>query len=279
MAQSPTSYPPTLSQEQLSNLIFNIKDYQVTHGMLLKYGPDANSIYAVPVGVSLFPSLFPESLFEEAKELQVLYNRLYARVAEDEEWLLEVLEGSVCYSESMNTASSLLMGNVLVYSLIRDDEFAGTLWRIYQEVKREGYVQVCKNKRCLKRAPLLSSPSCQLDVLSQVLCLLVLLPACIDTAFLPVRLQLFRIHSLSSSAIGMRSYGTCSLLKGCFVMNCLCVGAAGSHSKQVVMCIRPFRNEYFRFHYSFLSLLSLFLLNARNANDPRSTCTTGPIRR
>jgi hypothetical protein len=27
-------------------------------------------------------------------------------------------------------------------SLIKDDEFAGTLWRIYQEVKREGYVQV-----------------------------------------------------------------------------------------------------------------------------------------
>lgn len=146
MAQSPTSYPPTLSQEQLSNLIFNIKDYQVTHGMLLKYGPDANSIYAVPVGVSLFPSLFPESLFEEAKELQVLYNRLYARVAEDEEWLLEVLEGSVCDSEPMNTANSLLMGNVLVYSLIRDDEFTGTLWWIYQEVKREGYVQVCKKK-------------------------------------------------------------------------------------------------------------------------------------
>ena len=85
-------YPPTLSPQQLSNLIFNTKDYQITHGMLLKYGPDAHSINAIPIGVSLFPSLFPESLFEEARELQAVYNKLYAGVAEDEEWLFEVLE-------------------------------------------------------------------------------------------------------------------------------------------------------------------------------------------
>jgi hypothetical protein len=93
MALSPMSYPPTLSQQQLSNLIFNIKDYQLTHGMLLKYGADANSLNAIPVGVSLFPSVFPESLFEEARKLQTVYNKLYARIAEDEEWLVEVLKG------------------------------------------------------------------------------------------------------------------------------------------------------------------------------------------
>jgi glutathione synthase len=92
MATPIALYPPTLSPQQLSNLIFNIKDYQITHGMLLKYGSDAHSINAIPVGVSLFPSLFPRSLFEEARELQALYNKLYARVAEDEEWLFEVLE-------------------------------------------------------------------------------------------------------------------------------------------------------------------------------------------
>jgi hypothetical protein len=85
-------YPPTLSPQQLSNLIFNIKDYQITNGMLLKHGSNAHSINAIPVGVSSFPSLFPGSLFEEARELQTVYNKLYARVAEDEEWLFEVLE-------------------------------------------------------------------------------------------------------------------------------------------------------------------------------------------
>jgi len=92
MATLTAPYPPTLSPQQLSNLIFSIKDYQITHGMLLKYGPDAHSINAIPIGVSLFPSLFPWSLFEEARELQVVYNKLYARVSEDEEWLFEVLE-------------------------------------------------------------------------------------------------------------------------------------------------------------------------------------------
>jgi hypothetical protein len=86
-------YPPTLLPQQLSNLIFNIMDYQITRGMLLKYSPDAHSINAIPIGVSLFPSLFPGVLFEEAKELQAVYNKLYARVAEDKEWLFEVLEG------------------------------------------------------------------------------------------------------------------------------------------------------------------------------------------
>ena len=92
MATLTAPYPPTLSPQQLSNLIFSIKDYQITHGMLLKYGPDAHSINAIPIGVSLFPSLFPWSLFEEARELQAVYNKLYARVSEDEEWLFEVLE-------------------------------------------------------------------------------------------------------------------------------------------------------------------------------------------
>ena len=92
MATSSGLYPPTLSRQQLSNLIFNIKDYQLTHGMLLKYGSDANSVHAVPIGVSLFPTLFPEFLFEEAKALQTVYNELYARIAEDEEWLFEVLK-------------------------------------------------------------------------------------------------------------------------------------------------------------------------------------------
>jgi hypothetical protein len=33
-------------------------------------------------------------------------------------------------------------GRYVLYSLIEDDEFTKTLWQIYQEVKREGYVQV-----------------------------------------------------------------------------------------------------------------------------------------
>ena len=93
MAATPPLYPPTLSQQQFSDLVFNIKDYQLTHGMLLKYGSNADSVHAVPVGVSLFPTLFPRFRFEDARQLQAVYNKLYARVAEDEAWLFEVLGG------------------------------------------------------------------------------------------------------------------------------------------------------------------------------------------
>ena len=95
MEDSLTGYPPALSQAQLSNLIFNIKDWQITHGMQLKYGPDVESISSTPIGVSVFPTPFPRVLFEQAQALQPIYNRLYAAIAEDEGWLYEVLRGCV----------------------------------------------------------------------------------------------------------------------------------------------------------------------------------------
>lgn len=92
---APNTYPPVLSEGQLSNLVFNVVDYRFYHGMLLKLGRDANSVKGVPIGVSLFPSLLPKSHFEKAQQLQLVYNKLYAAICEDEEWLAEALEGSV----------------------------------------------------------------------------------------------------------------------------------------------------------------------------------------
>ena len=88
-------YPPSLSEEQLANLVFNIKDWQITHGMLLKYGADAHSIACTPIGVSMFPTPFPRTLFEHAQKLQPIYNKLYAAISEDEEWLEMALRGCV----------------------------------------------------------------------------------------------------------------------------------------------------------------------------------------
>lgn len=95
MEDSLAGYPPTVSHDQLSNLIFNIKDWQITHGMQLKYGPDFESVSSTPIGVSVFPTPFPRLLFEQAQGLQPTYNRLYAAISEDEEWLYKVLRGCV----------------------------------------------------------------------------------------------------------------------------------------------------------------------------------------
>jgi len=90
-----TDEVPAIWQQQLANLVFNVKDWQVTHGMLLKFGVNVEHLSAIPVGVSLLPSSFPKRLFEEAQRLQPIYNRLYAAISEDEEWLYDILEGYV----------------------------------------------------------------------------------------------------------------------------------------------------------------------------------------
>lgn len=92
MANNSRAFRPASLESQLCDLAFNIQDWQTTHGMLLKLG-DQGYVQAEPVGVSMFPSLLPRALFEEAEALQAIYNRLYVAVSNDEEWLFGVLKG------------------------------------------------------------------------------------------------------------------------------------------------------------------------------------------
>lgn len=108
---------PPVSDDQLRHLIEIIKDWQFQHGSLLKFINDRG--FAHPVGATLFPSKFPRSCFDEAHELQPIFNKLYAAVSEDEEWLHEALKGVIGNESSM----------------------AKILWEIHTTVKKEGYVQ------------------------------------------------------------------------------------------------------------------------------------------
>lgn len=100
----------------LRHLLDEVKDYQITHGSLLKavYHETENSVPSVPVGVSIFPTPFPRTCFEDACSVQLAYNRLYVAIAEDEEWLASVLK-----------------------DLIKQDRLVSALWTIYQQVKRD----------------------------------------------------------------------------------------------------------------------------------------------
>jgi glutathione synthase len=113
-------YPPRLSDGQLEVLVSGIKDWQITHGSLLKLveTEDDHTVLSRPVGVTLFPTLFPKNLFKEALALQTVYNKLYASVAEDDEWLYSTLG-----------------------DLIEVDLLSSSLWSIHEEVNKEGYVQ------------------------------------------------------------------------------------------------------------------------------------------
>ena len=113
-------YPPPLSEERLLALQADIQDWQLTHGSLIKmytHNEDC-AVLARPIGVSMFPTLFPKSCFSHALDLQESYNELYANIAEDESWLFDVLQ-----------------------DLILTDPFTRALWGVHEKVKEKGYIQ------------------------------------------------------------------------------------------------------------------------------------------
>lgn len=120
----PKPYPPEdLPEATIESIITHIKDYQANHGSLIKVigSETEHSVRLHPIGVSVFPTLFPQNLFDEAVELQRLYNELYCKVAEDVQWLQEVT------------------------SPLRDTEpLVDALWTVYEEVqkrRRDGSAQ------------------------------------------------------------------------------------------------------------------------------------------
>ena len=93
-------YPPDLSEEQLGYLLTEIKDWSIAHGLAVRPAPsfipekqDPNGALAVTAPVTLFPSLFPRSCFEQGLSIQTAYNELYAAIASDESWLKQTVEG------------------------------------------------------------------------------------------------------------------------------------------------------------------------------------------
>ena len=92
-------YPPSLSLEQMDYLLSNIKDWSILNGLAVRPSSsfvsettDPSRSLAITAPVTLFPSLFPRACFEEARAIQTAYNELYACIANDEEWLGEVVK-------------------------------------------------------------------------------------------------------------------------------------------------------------------------------------------
>lgn len=88
-------YPPALDAGlETERLSQTIKDWSIANGLAVRPPPalvgqnqDPEGILAINAPVTLFPSPFPKSCFEEAKAIQTNYNELYARISQDEEFL------------------------------------------------------------------------------------------------------------------------------------------------------------------------------------------------
>lgn len=144
-----------VTDEEIQLRVREIQDYRLTHGMHLKKfisDPPSPTIWTrlrrhvartdsklpeqrresnvswttTPLAVTVLPTLFPTRLFEQAQELQPLFNELYVRVANDHDWLHEVLS-----------------------PLFTCDSFVKSLWGIYERVRAAGPMQdiVCGSFR------------------------------------------------------------------------------------------------------------------------------------
>ncbi len=100
-------------------MVENVRDWQYQHGSILKYPPRSGLVGYRPIGATLFPSNFPRHCYEEALAIQPIFNKLYAAISEDEEWLHDSLEALIESPKSM----------------------AKILWEIHCEIKKDGYVQ------------------------------------------------------------------------------------------------------------------------------------------
>ena len=101
---SALSRPNFVSEDHLEELSSTVRDWQFTHGSLLKAAPYGGKSYAYPVGVSLFPSNFPRHLFESALDLQCIFNKLYTAVATGGAWLYDVLRNQITNDPSSMAA-------------------------------------------------------------------------------------------------------------------------------------------------------------------------------
>lgn len=87
------TYPPNIEdQAERDALAQEIKDWSIAHGLAVRPPPavvedNPRGILAMNAPVTLFPSPFPRSCFEEAVAIQKTYNELYASISNDEEFL------------------------------------------------------------------------------------------------------------------------------------------------------------------------------------------------
>ncbi|KAL2865643.1 glutathione synthase [Aspergillus lucknowensis] len=119
------NYPPTLNPAQKDFLVRTVKDWATQNGLMVRPAPtfvsketDPQGVLATNAPVTLFPSPFPKSCFEEAKALQTVYNKLYAAITCSEEWIGKIME-----------------------DLIDVDDFISNLWKVHLHVQKEGYTQ------------------------------------------------------------------------------------------------------------------------------------------
>ncbi len=102
-------FPPKTTPEQQKFLLANIQDWSILNGLAVRpsatltaAGSDLFGALAATAPVTLFPSLFPRTCFDEARALQKAYNELYVAIARDRDWMKQIVERYVQNRSAFN---------------------------------------------------------------------------------------------------------------------------------------------------------------------------------
>ncbi|ORY87840.1 glutathione synthase [Protomyces lactucae-debilis] len=114
---------PHLSAAQSENLREELIAYALTHGLVVRPQPsfladNPGGSVVVHAPVALHPSEFPKQAFDHAKEIQTGYNELYAKIANDEDFMSRIMA-----------------------ELAPVDDFMKKLWELHLTVKARGILQ------------------------------------------------------------------------------------------------------------------------------------------
>jgi hypothetical protein len=112
------AYPPEFeSQEFLHAFLEALNDKACSSSFLVKPPAESGKLPegAIPAPITLFPSLFPKSCFDEVVNLQPDYNRLYVNIAKDVTFLEKI-----------------------VTPLMEIDDFVKKLWQVHVDIVRSG---------------------------------------------------------------------------------------------------------------------------------------------
>ncbi|CAM9010397.1 unnamed protein product [Wickerhamomyces anomalus] len=109
---------PELDPTKESILVENLLQWSLANGLVI-YPPDFKSYQPVSAPVTLFPTPFPKVAFNDADDVQLLFNELYAKVSSDLEFLSEIIDDLAKF----------------------DTGFTGKLWEIFLKAKKIGISQ------------------------------------------------------------------------------------------------------------------------------------------
>ncbi|CAK9437469.1 uncharacterized protein LODBEIA_P18470 [Lodderomyces beijingensis] len=107
---------PELSQEQEQALVTNLQQWSLANGLVM-YPPNFQPYQVNVAPITLFPTPIPRSSFNDAVEVQQIFNQLYVSlISKEKSWLVGIL------------------GDLAKF----DPDFTGKLFAIYQDSLVEG---------------------------------------------------------------------------------------------------------------------------------------------